>query len=120
MIYILDTDNVVKLPNKKKIAFLAHSVSVTLPMEVLLFFLPIHISPTAVAVRSKAWIAFTRSNVGSNPTQGMDVCVRLLCVCVVLCVGSGLAKGWSPVQKVLPAVYRIKKLKKGPRSTKEL
>jgi hypothetical protein len=26
--------------------------------------------------------------VGSNPTQGMDVCV-----CVVLCVGSGLATG---------------------------
>jgi hypothetical protein len=28
---------------------------------------------------------------GSNPTQGMDVCVRLFCVCAVLCVGSGLA-----------------------------
>jgi hypothetical protein len=24
---------------------------------------------------------------------GMDVCVRLFCVCVVLCVGSGLATG---------------------------
>jgi hypothetical protein len=24
--------------------------------------------------------------VGSNPTQGMVVCVRLFCVCVVLCV----------------------------------
>jgi hypothetical protein len=23
--------------------------------------------------------------VGSNPTQGMDVCLRLICVCVVLC-----------------------------------
>jgi hypothetical protein len=35
----------------------------------------------------------TRSNAGivsSNPTQGMDVCSRLFCVCVVLCVGSGL------------------------------
>jgi hypothetical protein len=29
--------------------------------------------------------------VGSNPTRGMDVCVRLFCVCVVLCVGSGVA-----------------------------
>jgi hypothetical protein len=29
---------------------------------------------------------------GSNPTRGMDVCVRLFCVCVVLCVGSGF--GW--------------------------
>jgi hypothetical protein len=30
--------------------------------------------------------------VGSNPTQGTDVCVRLFCVCVVLCVGSGLVR----------------------------
>jgi hypothetical protein len=34
--------------------------------------------------------------VGSNPTRGTDVCVRLFCVCVVLCVGSCLATGWSP------------------------
>jgi hypothetical protein len=32
----------------------------------------------------------------SNPTRYIDVCVRLFCVCVVLCVGSGLATGWSP------------------------
>jgi hypothetical protein len=47
-----------------------------------------------MAVRSKEQNVFTRSNsgiVGSNLTQGMAVCVRLLCVCVVLCVGSGLA-----------------------------
>jgi hypothetical protein len=25
--------------------------------------------------------------------RGMDVCVRLFCVCVVLCVGNGLATG---------------------------
>jgi hypothetical protein len=39
---------------------------------------------------------FGRSNtgiVGSNPTRGMNVCVRLFCVCVVLCVGRGLATG---------------------------
>jgi hypothetical protein len=42
----------------------------------------------------------------------MFVCVRLFCVCVVLCVGRGLATGWSPVQGVLPTVYRIKELKK--------
>jgi hypothetical protein len=39
---------------------------------------------------------FARSNagiVGSNPTRGMDVCGRLFYVCVVLCVGSGLATG---------------------------
>jgi hypothetical protein len=37
-----------------------------------------------VAGRSKAWTVFARSNagiVGSNPTQGMDVCVRLFSVC---------------------------------------
>jgi hypothetical protein len=28
----------------------------------------------------------------------MDVCLRSFCVSVVLCVGSGLAKRWSPVQ----------------------
>jgi hypothetical protein len=46
--------------------------------------------------------------VGSNPTQGMDVCVcvcmRLFCVCVVLCVGSGLAEGRSLVQGILTSV----------------
>jgi hypothetical protein len=29
----------------------------------------------------------------SNPTQGMDVCVRLFCVCDVLCLDSVLAAG---------------------------
>jgi hypothetical protein len=28
-----------------------------------------------------------------DPTRDMDVCVRLFCVCVVLCVGNGLAAG---------------------------
>jgi hypothetical protein len=40
------------------------------------------------ASRSEAWTVFARSNariVGSNPTQSSDVCVRLFCVCVVLC-----------------------------------
>jgi hypothetical protein len=62
---------------------------------------------------------FTRSNtgvVGSNPTRGIDVSVRLFCVCVVLCVGSGLATGLSPVRGVLPAVCRLRNWKswKGP------
>jgi hypothetical protein len=48
--------------------------------------------------------------VGSKPTQGIDVCVRLFCVCVFLCVGSGLVTGRSPVKRVLPTVYWIKKL----------
>jgi hypothetical protein len=69
--------------------------------------------PTTVAERSKAWTLFARSNsriVGSNATQGMDVSVRLFCVCVVLFVGRGLVTGWSPVEGVLPTVYRIEKL----------
>jgi hypothetical protein len=67
--------------------------------------------PIAVAVRSGAWIVFARSNtevVISNPTRGMDVCMRLFCACVILCVSSGLATGRSPVQGVLPTVYRIR------------
>jgi hypothetical protein len=45
---------------------------------------------------SKSSAVFVHSNtgiVGPNPTQGMDVCMRLFCVCAVLCVGSGLATG---------------------------
>jgi hypothetical protein len=52
--------------------------------------------PITVAALSKARTVFARSNtgfVGSNHTRGMDVYVRLFCVCVVLCVGSGLATG---------------------------
>jgi hypothetical protein len=29
------------------------------------------------------------------------LCVRLFCVCLVLCLGSGLATSWSLVQRVL-------------------
>jgi hypothetical protein len=61
---------------------------------------------------------FARSNsevVRSNSTRGMVVCVSLFCVCVVLCVGKGLATGWSPVKGVLSSLYRIKILKKLPR-----
>jgi hypothetical protein len=75
--------------------------------------------PITAASRSKAWTVFARSNTGivsTNPTQGMDVCVLFFCV-YILCVGSGLATGWSPIQGVLPTVYRIKKLIKRPRST---
>jgi hypothetical protein len=56
----------------------------------------------------------------SNPTRGMNNCLRLFCVRVVRCVGSGLATCWSPVQGVPPTVYRMKKLKKWPRPNKEL
>jgi hypothetical protein len=39
----------------------------------------------------------------SHSSRGC-LCLRLFCVCVVLCIGSGLAMGSSPVQGVLPAV----------------
>jgi hypothetical protein len=56
-----------------------------------------------VGALSKAWTIFARSKtgiMGSNPTQGIDVCLRLFSVCV----GSGLATSWSSAQGVLPTV----------------
>jgi hypothetical protein len=42
------------------------------------------------------------------------------CLCVfILCAGSGLATGWSPVQGVLLTLYKIKKLKKRQRSNQK-
>jgi hypothetical protein len=40
-------------------------------------------------------------------------CLRafVLCLCYLVCAGSDLATGWSLVQRVLPTVYRITKLK---------
>jgi hypothetical protein len=69
--------------------------------------------PIIVAALSEARTVSARSNTGimnSNPTRGMNVCVPILRVCVVLFVGSGLVQG------VLHILYRIKKLKKRPRS----
>jgi hypothetical protein len=57
--------------------------------------------------------------VGSNPTRGMDVCVDVFCVYVLLCVGNGLATGLFPVQGLLPSVYRIKKLKNAAKVQKK-
>jgi hypothetical protein len=60
-----------------------------------------------VVARSKAWNVFACSNtgiVGSNPTEGMNVCLRLFCVCV----GRDLATGWSPFQGILPTVLGLR------------
>jgi hypothetical protein len=49
------------------------------------------LQPITVAALSEALNVFARSNtgiVGSNPTSGMDIPVRLFCVCVVPCVRS--------------------------------
>jgi hypothetical protein len=64
----------------------------------------------ASSARSKAWTVFVLTNavvVSSNPSRGMDICVRLFCVYVVLSIGRGHATGWFPVQGVLPTVYKI-------------
>jgi hypothetical protein len=79
--------------------------------------------PITVAALSKARTVLTRWNsgiMGSKSTQGMDVCVRLFCVYVVSCVGSSLWTGWSPVQGILPALNRLKKMRKQPRSNKRI
>jgi hypothetical protein len=94
------------------ICFLATDVVSSL----LCYLLLVSCWPVTLAARSKAWAVFAclkTGIVGSNPTRGMDVCVRLFYVCVVLCTGSGLATGWSPIQGVLPTVCRINKLKNG-------
>jgi hypothetical protein len=81
----------------------------------------VELLPITVAARSKAWTVFARSNsgiVGSNLTRGMDVSLLLFCVCVVLCLGSGLATGWSPVQGVIPTVYRLRNCKSWQGPTK--
>jgi hypothetical protein len=60
-----------------------------------------------VAAPSEAWTVFARSNtriVGSNPMQGMDVCLRLFSVCI----GRGLAMGWSPIWGVLPSALGLR------------
>jgi hypothetical protein len=70
---------------------------------------------------SKAWTVFARPHngiVGSNPTWFMGVCVPLFCDCAVLCVGSDLARGWSPVEGILPTLKRSRNWKSGQDPTK--
>jgi hypothetical protein len=55
----------------------------------------IWVPPVPVAALSKARTVFDRSNsgiAGSNPTRGMDVCLRVFCV-MFSCVGRGVASG---------------------------
>jgi hypothetical protein len=65
--------------------------------------------PVTVAERSKVCTVFARSEdgiVGSIPYKAwmFGMCMCLFCVCVVLCLGRGLATSRSPVRGVLPSV----------------
>jgi hypothetical protein len=70
--------------------------------------------PITVAARSKLWPSSPAETLGSWARIPLEawMSVRLFCVCVVLCVVSGLARGWCLVQGVLPTVYKVKRLKK--------
>jgi hypothetical protein len=77
---------------------------------------------TTVTARSKAWTVLSRSNagiVGSNPTESMDVSVHLLCVCIDLCIGNGLATLWSPSMDFCRLCIRSRNWKSGQGQTKD-
>jgi hypothetical protein len=129
--YVISDSHSNEMPNvntlnerrERESSILFQTIVSILWVFIMFWCLYVKCRPITVAARSKAWIVFARSNagiVGSNPSQDMNVCLRLFCVCVILCVGIGLATGWSPVQGVLPTVYRIKKLKSGQGETKGL
>jgi hypothetical protein len=67
------------------------------------------LQPFTVVVLSKARIVFARSNsaiMGSSRTREMYERLRFL-LFVLTYLGSDLTTSWSPVQGVLPAVYKI-------------
>jgi hypothetical protein len=78
--------------------------------------------PIMVAARSKAWTVFARSEagiVGSNPTQGMDVCVRLYRVLSCVQVAA-LRRADPPSKEPNRLCKKIKKLIKRSRPNEGL
>jgi hypothetical protein len=110
----LDTDSVITNQQDHE-PILTATENESTPYKHILMTSSFSYKNVALAARSKVWTVFALLNagiVGSNLTQGMDVCVRLFCL------GSAPETGRTPVQGVLQAVYRIKKLNKWPRSTR--
>jgi hypothetical protein len=77
--------------------------------------------PITVAAWSEEWTVFACSNawiVHSKPTRGVYVIVRLFSICVVLSIDRGFATDSSPIQGVLPCMYRLRNWKSGQGPTK--
>jgi hypothetical protein len=73
-----------------------------------------------VCGRHKSSTVFARSNagvVGSNPTRGMNVCVRFSVF--VLCVRRGLTTGWSPSRESYRLCIGLRNWKSGQGPTKD-
>jgi hypothetical protein len=58
--------------------------------ELSYFVFVLYLTPITLA---NAFALSDTGFMGSNPSQGMDVCMRLFCVYVILYIGSGLARG---------------------------
>jgi hypothetical protein len=68
----------------------------------MLYTHQITLGPIIVVARSKAQNVFIRSTtaiVGSNPTTGIDVCLRRYCICVTLC-REGSYDGLLPHERI--------------------
>jgi hypothetical protein len=81
-------------------------------------------SPTTVAARSKAWTVFAPSNagiMGSNPNQGIDVCVCVYSKFVLFCVqAEALRRADPPSKESYRLCRRSRNWKKWPRPNKGL
>jgi hypothetical protein len=82
IIIIIFADNFqVRFPSA--VTWVRFSLSTSVPLRMLTP--PKAPQPITVAARSKAWTVFAHLNTGivsSNPTQSMDACLCLFCVCV--------------------------------------